>query len=177
MFEVAYDEAVAVDDEYYSQYRSLKEQLRERRITLSERDKKDFADWSDFLRSNFGTLKIVNDGTPVDTVYMELAEEYRSSFPGKHAPRGFDKADSDVCQELIHGGDNYGRYYGDHSDEIRRYARVDLIHHRGRDVRGLVRQALRGGGRRETVVTVCQPRTCGSCGSCTRTRGGCPRRP
>ena len=66
-----------IDDTLYKQYADLREHIRTTGITANESAKSDFGskeDWNDFRKTNFGRIKIVNDGLPVDVFYKELSE-------------------------------------------------------------------------------------------------------
>lgn len=72
-----------IDDTLYKQYADLREHIRTTGITANESAKSDFGgkeDWNDFRKSNFGRIKIVNDGLPVDVFYKELSEMYPEWF-------------------------------------------------------------------------------------------------
>lgn len=74
------DKAVAVDDELYQRYADLRSYLRQTKIYISETDRHDIPDFNDFRKRNFGRIKIANDGTPIDSIYQELAEMYPELF-------------------------------------------------------------------------------------------------
>lgn len=57
-------------------YQSLKSYLKTTKIRISEQDKADLRDFNNFRKRNMGRLNLTNNGTPVDTVYQELREEY-----------------------------------------------------------------------------------------------------
>lgn len=82
LFEKAYSQAVIVDAEFYEQYKHIKDHLRTTPVTISDRDKLDIADFNDFRKRAFGSLKIVNEGgLPVDTAYQELQSMAPELFP------------------------------------------------------------------------------------------------
>ena len=84
LFERAYEEGRVVDEEFYTQYKDLKEYLRTVPVTISQEDASDITDYEDFRRAAFGRLRIVNEGgTPVDVVYEELQNMARELFPGQ----------------------------------------------------------------------------------------------
>ena len=59
----------------------VKQALRNTRLYVSPTIKSDIADYSDFMRRNFGKIRFAKDGLPVDTAYMELSAEYPDYFP------------------------------------------------------------------------------------------------
>ena len=81
LFEEAYKQGVVVNEDFYNQYKDLKDNLKTRRISISDADKGDIPDYGKFRQRNWGTLKITNDGTPVDVVYQDLNEQYPDLFP------------------------------------------------------------------------------------------------
>lgn len=82
LFEKAYAQAVIVDAEFYEQYKHIKDHLRTTPVTISDRDKLDIADFNDFRKRAFGSLKIVNEGgLPVDAAYQELQSMAPELFP------------------------------------------------------------------------------------------------
>lgn len=82
LFEKAYSQAVIVDAEFYEQYKHIKDHLRTTPVTISDRDKLDIADFNDFRKRAFGSLKIVNEGgLPVDAAYQELQSMAPELFP------------------------------------------------------------------------------------------------
>lgn len=86
MLDTAISEAFAkglmIDDEFYQQYKPVKDYLRSQAVTISEQDRADIADFTDFRKRAFGTLRIVNNGgLPVDTAYQELQGMAPELFP------------------------------------------------------------------------------------------------
>lgn len=72
-----------LDDGMYKQYSNLRDKLRNTGMTISEIDRGDLADvggYHQFHKDNFGRIKLVNEGTSVDTIYSELMEEYPEFF-------------------------------------------------------------------------------------------------
>lgn len=75
------EQSSIINDELYREYKDLRDYLRTTGITLMpeyDRDLMGYESLSDFRKSNFGRIKIVNDGLPVDVAYQEL----ESRFPG-----------------------------------------------------------------------------------------------
>ena len=82
------DNAVAVDDDQYRQYSDLRSYLRSTKLTLSETDSSNIADYNDFRKRNFGRLNLGGGRTNVDQVYQEMSalwpeffDEQRESHP------------------------------------------------------------------------------------------------
>lgn len=81
-FEKAYEQGREVSREFYDQYKDIKDQMRGTKLTLSDADKADIADFNEFRKSAFGRLRIANEGgLPVDTAYQSLREEAPELFP------------------------------------------------------------------------------------------------
>lgn len=89
-YEKAYDTAVGIlsevgmmNDDLYQQYKSLRDSLRKTGMTISETDRASlgsYGGYDEFRRANFGRIKLVNNGVPVDTAYEELAGVYPELF-------------------------------------------------------------------------------------------------
>lgn len=71
----AFAKGLIVDNEYYERYKPVKDYLRTTALTISEQDRADIPDFSQFRKKAFGTLKIVNtNGLPVDSAWLELMD-------------------------------------------------------------------------------------------------------
>ncbi len=82
LFDKAYDQGVIVDKSFYEQYKHIKDVLRTTAVTLSEQDRADIADFSDFRKRQFNRLRIVDKGgTPVNEFYEELHDMAPELFP------------------------------------------------------------------------------------------------
>lgn len=128
LFETAYEEGIVVDDEYYREYKHIKDHLRTQAITISEQDKHDIADWGDFRRSAFGSLRIVNDGgLPVDVAYQELQGMAGELFPedithpADQLVRMFE-----VARSIEKVEKSLSEYYGRDAAEFKRWAKNDF---------------------------------------------------
>lgn len=81
-FEKAYEQGREISREFYDQYKDIKDQMRGTKLTLSDADKADIADFDEFRKSAFGRLRIANEGgLPVDTAYQSLREAAPELFP------------------------------------------------------------------------------------------------
>lgn len=81
-FEKAYAQGREISREFYDQYKDIKDQMRGTRLTLSDADKADIADFDEFRKSAFGRLRIADEGgLPVDTAYQSLREDAPELFP------------------------------------------------------------------------------------------------
>ena len=102
-YKQAYEAAVSIlenasmtDDQLYQDYKALRDRLRTVGVTLDEQyssDLQGYEGFSDFRKRNFGRLKLVKDGTPVDVLYQELTEEY---------PEFFDAELTHPADQLVH---------------------------------------------------------------------------
>jgi hypothetical protein len=72
--------AVAVDDEMYRQYSDLRSYLRTTKLTISEADSHDIADYGDFRRRNMGRINLGKGSTNIDQVYQEMSEMWPEFF-------------------------------------------------------------------------------------------------
>lgn len=74
------ENAVAVDDGLYQDYRDLRKHLRSTKLTISETDSRDIPGFNDFRKRNFGRLNIGKGRTNIDQAYRELAEMWPGLF-------------------------------------------------------------------------------------------------
>nr|WP_294022294.1 hypothetical protein [uncultured Lachnoclostridium sp.] len=73
-----------LDTELTQQYKDVRKQIKDTKITLSEQDKADMeasGGYNEFRKRNFGRMKLGNDGISVDTLYQELSGQYPELFP------------------------------------------------------------------------------------------------
>lgn len=90
VYKRAYDVAVSVlenastlDDSLWQEYKPLRDELRTRGLTLDRQYTSDLAGYEsieDFRKAHFGKIKMVNNGTPVDVAYADLAMRYPEFF-------------------------------------------------------------------------------------------------
>lgn len=59
---------------------SVKKEIRNSRIKVSDELKNQITDYGDFRKSNFGKLRLGNEGQPVDSIYQELSNKYPYYF-------------------------------------------------------------------------------------------------
>lgn len=77
------ENATTTDDSMYQQYRELRDTIRNTGISISREydgDMEGYEGINDFRKANYGRIKIVKDGRPVDSFYEELAESYPEFF-------------------------------------------------------------------------------------------------
>ena len=73
-----------LDTELTQQYKDVRKQIKDTKITLSEQDKADMeasGGYNEFRKRNFGRMKLGSDGISVDTLYQELTEQHPELFP------------------------------------------------------------------------------------------------
>ena len=90
LFRSAYDVAESIltnasvtDTEMYDEYKGLRDYLRTTGISIDKQYENDihgYENLSEFRRANFGRIKLVNDGLPIDTAYQELSSMYPEFF-------------------------------------------------------------------------------------------------
>lgn len=81
LFETAYKAGVEEDQQYIEQYGDLKKFIRDQKLSISENDRQDIADYNLFRKAAMGTLTISKDGLPVDVAYQQLREMAPELFP------------------------------------------------------------------------------------------------
>lgn len=81
LFETAYQAGIEEDTQYIEQYGDLKKFIRDQKISISETDRQDIADYNLFRKAAMGTLTISKDGLPVDVAYQQLQEMAPELFP------------------------------------------------------------------------------------------------
>ncbi len=80
------ENAVAVDDELYREYKDLRAYLKKTPLTISETDSRDIADFEAFRKENFGRLNVKKGETGnIDQVYTELMERWPEFFNGEQS--------------------------------------------------------------------------------------------
>lgn len=128
LFDTAYQQGVVVDAEFYNQYRDLKDHVRTLPLTISKQDQSDIADYADFKRRAFGTLRIVNEGgMPVDSAYEELRDMAPELFPD-YVTHPADQLQRiyDVARSIRKVEKSLAEFYGEDAAEYKRWARNDF---------------------------------------------------
>ena len=128
LFEQAYSKGIVVDEEFYQQYKDIKDHLRTQAVTISEEDKHDIADFNDFRKSAFGRLRIVNEGgLPVDVAYQELQDMAPELFPDNLThPADQLVRMFEVAQSIEKTEKSLSEYYGQNAEEFKRWAKNDF---------------------------------------------------
>ena len=75
--------AVVVDDSLYQEYKDLRDTIRKTGITIDpmyDNSLPGYESINEFRKSNFGRIRLVNNGVSVDSFYQELADMYPQFF-------------------------------------------------------------------------------------------------
>ena len=143
VFNAAYDRGIVVMDEYYNQYKNLKDELRGNALTLDS-ESRSSREYKDMRTQYFGDLKLTNEGgTPIDVKYAELAERYPELFDAElSAPLDQLERIGEVARSIRKTGVELDAYYGDDAADFKAYARNgfdDAVEQLTRDVKGVQR--------------------------------------
>ena len=126
-FDKSYARGVELDTEFYDQYKDVKTRLRDLKVTLSEADRVDIADFNDFRRAAFGRLRIANEGgLPVDVAYNEMRQMAPELFPASitHPADQLMKM-FEVSKRIEKVARSLDEYHGENAGEFRRWAKND----------------------------------------------------
>ena len=126
-FDKSYARGVELDTEFYDQYKDVKTRLRDLKVTLSEADRADIADFNDFRRAAFGRLRIANEGgLPVDVAYNEMRQMAPELFPASitHPADQLMKM-FEVSKRIQTVERSLDEYHGENAEEFRRWAKND----------------------------------------------------
>jgi len=128
LFDKAYAEGIVSDSAFFEQYKKIKDHLRSTGITISEQDRSDIADFDDFRKRAFGTLRILNEGgLPVDSAYHELNTMAPELFPEAIThPADQLVRMYDVAQSIAVSQKSLDEYYGPEREEFRKWAKNDF---------------------------------------------------
>lgn len=126
-FEESYKRGVEMDTEFYDQYKDVKTRLRDLKVTLSEADRADIADFDDFRRAAFGRLRIANEGgLPVDVAYKEMQQMAPELFPESIThPADQLMRMFEVSKRIEKVQRSLDEYYGEDAEEFKRWAKND----------------------------------------------------
>jgi hypothetical protein len=126
-FEESYRRGVEMDTEFYDQYKDVKTRLRDLKVTLSETDRADIADFDDFRRAAFGRLRIANEGgLPVDVAYKEMQQMAPELFPESIThPADQLMRMFEVSKRIEKVQMSLDEYHGEDAEEFKRWAKND----------------------------------------------------
>lgn len=126
-FDASYARGVEMDTEFYDEYKDVKTRLRDLKVTLSEADRADIADFDDFRRAAFGRLRIANEGgLPVDVAYKQMQEMAPELFPaGITHPADQLMKMFEVSRSIEKVQRSLDEYHGENAEEFKRWAKND----------------------------------------------------
>lgn len=126
-FEESYRRGMEMDTEFYDQYKDVKTRLRDLKVTLSEADRADIADFNDFRRAAFGRLRIANEGgLPVDVAYKEMQQMAPELFPESIThPADQLMRMFEVSKRIEKVQMSLDEYHGEDAEEFKRWAKND----------------------------------------------------
>lgn len=127
LFETAYQAGIEEDTQYIEQYGDLKKFIRDQKISISETDRKDIADYNLFRKAAMGTLKISKDGLPVDVAYQQLQEMAPELFPaGITAPSDQLMQIYDVARGIQKVQKTLDEYYGAQAASFKKWQQANF---------------------------------------------------
>ena len=105
------EQATAVDDTMYQQYKDLRDYLRKTSFKISPTESHDIADFNDWRRSLRGRVKVGLGDTNVDRIYQEMSEMWPDFFNSEEQLTPIDQLlhIADVA-DIIHGKTNYNPF-------------------------------------------------------------------
>ena len=126
-FEESYRRGVEMDTEFYDEYKDVKTRLRDLKVTLSETDRADIADFDDFRRAASGRLRIANEGgLPVDTAYNQMREMAPELFPASVThPADQLMQMFEVSKRIERVQRSLDEFHGAEAEEFKRWAKND----------------------------------------------------
>lgn len=127
LFETAYQAGIEEDTQYIEQYGDLKKFIRDQKISISETDRKDIADYNLFRKAAMGTLTISKDGLPVDVAYQQLREMTPELFPADiTAPSDQLMKIYDVARGIQKVQKTLDEYYGPQAASFKKWQQANF---------------------------------------------------
>ena len=127
LFETAYKAGVEEDQQYIKQYGDLKKFIRDQKISISETDRQDIADYNLFRKAAMGTLTISKDGLPVDVAYQQLQEMAPELFPADiTAPSDQLMQIYDVARGIQKVQKTLDEYYGPQAASFKKWQQANF---------------------------------------------------
>ncbi len=126
-FDKSYARGVELDTEFYDQYKDVKTRLRDLKVTLSEADRADIADFNDFRKAAFGRLRIADEGgLPVDVAYKEMQQMAPELFQaGITHPADQLMQMFEVSKRIERVQRSLDEFHGEEAEEFKRWAKND----------------------------------------------------
>lgn len=127
LFETAYQAGIEEDTQYIEQYGDLKKFIRDQKISISETDRQDIADYNLFRKAAMGTLTISKDGLPVDVAYQQLQEMALELFPADiTAPSDQLMQIYDVARGIQKVQKTLDEYYGPQAASFKKWQQANF---------------------------------------------------
>ena len=127
LFETAYKAGVEEDQQYIEQYGDLKKFIRDQKLSISETDRQDIADYNLFRKAAMGTLTISKDGLPVDVAYQQLQEMAPELFPADiTAPSDQLMQIYDVARGIQKVQKTLDEYYGPQAASFKKWQQANF---------------------------------------------------
>lgn len=127
LFETAYKAGVEEDQQYIEQYGDLKKFIRDQKLSISENDRQDIADYNLFRKAAMGTLTISKDGLPVDVAYQQLQEMAPELFPADiTAPSDQLMQIYDVARGIQKVQKTLDEYYGQQAASFKKWQQANF---------------------------------------------------
>lgn len=127
LFETAYQAGIEEDTQYIEQYGDLKKFIRDQKLSISETDRQDIADYNLFRKAAMGTLTISKDGLPVDVAYQQLQEMAPELFPADiTAPSDQLMQIYDVARGIQKVQKTLDEYYGQQAASFKKWQQANF---------------------------------------------------
>lgn len=127
LFETAYQAGIEEDTQYIEQYGDLKKFIRDQKLSISETDRQDIADYNLFRKAAMGTLTISKDGLPVDVAYQQLREMAPELFPANiTAPSDQLMKIYDVARGIQKVQKTLDEYYGPQAASFKKWQKANF---------------------------------------------------
>lgn len=127
LFETAYQAGIEEDTQYIEQYGDLKKFIRDQKLSISETDRQDIADYNLFRKAAMGTLTISKDGLPVDVAYQQLREMAPELFPANiTAPSDQLMQIYDVARGIQKVQKTLDEYYGPQAASFKKWQKANF---------------------------------------------------
>ena len=127
LFNTAYQAGIEEDTQYIEQYGDLKKFIRDQKLSISEKDRQDIADYNLFRKAAIGTLTISKDGLPVDVAYQQLQEMAPELFPADiTAPSDQLMQIYDVARGIQKVQKTLDEYYGPQAASFKKWQQANF---------------------------------------------------
>ena len=127
LFETAYQAGIEEDTQYIEQYGDLKKFIQDQKISISETDRQDIADYNLFRKAAMGTLTISKDGLPVEVAYQQLQEMAPELFPADiTAPSDQLMQIYDVARGIQKVQKTLDEYYGQQAASFKKWQQANF---------------------------------------------------